>query len=185
MKAIYDWVKNIVVFYILMTAVLHLLPKNSYQKYVRFFGGLLLVVLLLTPLLEFLFQEDYLLNRITYESFWQQVDTVKLDVDGMEELQQQAYLAEYEKAIAGDVALLAQGEELTVEEASVTLNEDYSISAVTLTVRLTAQKEGILIEKITLSDNSRDYPQVVKLRKKIMEFYQVTDRQIQIIVKEG
>lgn len=185
MGAIYNWVKNIVVFYILMTAVLHLLPKSSYQKYVRFFSGLLLVVLLLTPLLEFLFKEDYLLNRISYESFWQQADTVKLDVSGMEEIQQNAYKREYERAIAGDMALLVQGEEITVESAAVTLGEDYTISSVDLTVRLTGQKEGILIEKITLGDNSRDYPQVVKIKEKLMDFYEVSDHQIQITVKEG
>ncbi len=184
MEAIYGWVKNIVVFYILMTAVLHLLPKSSYQKYVRFFGGLLLVVMLLTPLLEFLFKEDYLFNQISYEAFWQQADTVKLDVEGMEEFQRRAYLSEYERAIAGDVALLAQEEELAVEEASVTLNEDYSLALVALTVRLT-EGEGMHIEKITLGDNSREYPQVMKLKEKIMDFYEVTDRQIRITVKEG
>ena len=37
MGYIYAWVKNLVCFYILLTVVLHLLPKDNYQKYVRFF----------------------------------------------------------------------------------------------------------------------------------------------------
>lgn len=39
MGYIYSWVKNLVCFYILLTVVLHLLPKENYQKYVRFFSG--------------------------------------------------------------------------------------------------------------------------------------------------
>ncbi len=184
MEAIYNWVKNIVIFYILMTAVLHLLPKSSYQKYVRFFGGLLLVVLLLTPLMELIFKEDYLLNQISYESFWQEVDTVRLDVEGMEAKQQQAYIEEYEKAIAGDVALMARKEELTVQGVRVELSEDLSLVQIGLDVSLTGE-EGIFIKKVTFQDGSSQYPQVAALKEKIMDFYRLEENQIQIAVGEG
>ena len=73
MDLIYDWVKNLVFFYVMFTAVLHLLPKNSYHKYIKFFGGLLLVVMLLTPVLDLIFDPNYLLEQIGFEKFWTQV----------------------------------------------------------------------------------------------------------------
>lgn len=48
-EEIYQWMKNLAVFYILFTAVLHLVPDSKYEKYVRFFMGLLLIVMLCTP----------------------------------------------------------------------------------------------------------------------------------------
>lgn len=185
MQGIYDWIKNLVYFYILMTAVLHLLPKSNYQKYVRFFGGLLLVVLLVSPVLEFFRHPDVLLERISYESFWQEMDTVRLDLAGLEELQQTAYREEYEKAIAKDISLMAQEENLQTLSAEVKLSRDCRVTSVALSVIPDGGEEGVLIEKITFQDNSSPYPGVRELKQKIVEFYEVADSQVQIMVQEG
>lgn len=185
MTVIFDWVKNIVFFYIIMTAILYLLPKNNYQKYVRFFGGMILVVMLITPLLELVYRPDYLLDKISYESFWQEMDEIQLDVTGMEQQQKQAFQKEYEAAIGEDIVQMAEAEEIVVNDVSVQLSEEYELKQVSLNVRLKESSEGIQIEKITLADNSKEYPDVWELKKKIMEFYEVEDSQIQITVQEG
>ena len=183
MELLYGWVKNIVVFYILMTAVLHMLPKSSYQKYVRFFGGLLLVVLLLTPLLALVRQQDTLLSHVSYESFRQQMDTIQLDTQDLSRTQKTVYQKEYGKAIGNDIALMAQDQELTVEHVQVELTENYEIKNVAMEVRLTGQEEGISVEKIILKDNSQDYPAVVKFKERLTDFYKIEDDQIQIAVR--
>lgn len=48
-EEIYSWMKNLAVFYILLTAVLHLVPDRKYERYVRFFMGLLLILMMCTP----------------------------------------------------------------------------------------------------------------------------------------
>lgn len=185
MDLLYGWVKNLVCFYILMTAVLHLLPSGSYRKYVRFFGGLLLVILLLSPILEWFRDPDLLLQKVSYESFWQEMDTVRLDVKGMEKVQQQAYKKEYEKAIANDIALMAEESSFTVLSSQAELTEDYRLAWVDLSLLPKDQEGEVLVEKITFSDNSREYPGVLELKQRIMEFYQVKEEQIQIMVQEG
>lgn len=52
LQAIYRWMQNLAVYMVLVTAFLQALPENSYRKYVRFFCGLLLVVLLIQPVLN-------------------------------------------------------------------------------------------------------------------------------------
>lgn len=42
-EELYQWMENLAVFYILFTALLHLVPDGKYEKYVRFFMGLLLI----------------------------------------------------------------------------------------------------------------------------------------------
>lgn len=49
MQEILDMVRYVAVFYLLEQMVLNLLPGKIYEKYVRFYLGLLLVLLLLQP----------------------------------------------------------------------------------------------------------------------------------------
>lgn len=46
----YEWIRNIAFYMILTTVLLEALPACTYQKYIRFFTGLILVLLLMTPI---------------------------------------------------------------------------------------------------------------------------------------
>jgi len=52
MQEILDMVRYVAVFYLLEQMVLNLIPGKMYEKYVRFYLGLLLVILLLQPALR-------------------------------------------------------------------------------------------------------------------------------------
>ena len=49
---VYNWVKNLAFFAILSTAVLQMIPDQGFQKYVRFFTGLLMVSMLILPIFK-------------------------------------------------------------------------------------------------------------------------------------
>lgn len=51
---IYEWLWNFVCYMILVTALIQALPENSYQKYIRFFSSLILVLILASPVLRIL-----------------------------------------------------------------------------------------------------------------------------------
>lgn len=48
-EEMYGWMECLAVFYILFTTVLHLVPTGKYERYVRFFMGLLLILMMCTP----------------------------------------------------------------------------------------------------------------------------------------
>ena len=52
MQAILNMVRMIAVFYLLEQMVLQLIPGERYERYVRFYLGLLLVLLLLQPVFQ-------------------------------------------------------------------------------------------------------------------------------------
>lgn len=56
---LYEWLKDVSFYLILVTAVLYVLPSNSYRKYIRFFTGLVLIILLLNPVLSLFGMEKY------------------------------------------------------------------------------------------------------------------------------
>jgi len=54
---LYEWLRNISYYLILVTAVTYVLPSGSYRKYIRFFTGLVLIAMLLMPVIDLLRKE--------------------------------------------------------------------------------------------------------------------------------
>lgn len=52
MKVLYQWVENLAFYMVLVTAVLRILPGKEYEKYVRVFLGILLILFLMLPLMK-------------------------------------------------------------------------------------------------------------------------------------
>lgn len=48
-EALYSWVESLVCYYILLSAVTKLLPDNSFKKYIQYYLGLLLILVMLAP----------------------------------------------------------------------------------------------------------------------------------------
>ena len=51
---LYEWLRDISYYLILVTAVTYVLPSNAYRKYIRFFTGLVLILILMAPMLQLL-----------------------------------------------------------------------------------------------------------------------------------
>ncbi len=57
-EAIYEWMKNLAIFYIFLTVVMNLVPNSQYGEYLKFFMGLILILMVLSPLLQILQLKD-------------------------------------------------------------------------------------------------------------------------------
>ena len=73
-EAFYQWVKTLAVFYILFSAVLHLIPDPKYERYIRSFMGLLLIYILCTPVFAVFGREER-----TGGNFFRQIYTGNAD----------------------------------------------------------------------------------------------------------
>ncbi len=62
LEEIYGWIQNISVYLIVTAAIMHAIPGREYEKYVRFFSGLVLILLLFTPLLKLTGKEEIFEN---------------------------------------------------------------------------------------------------------------------------
>ena len=72
MKELYQWLQDLAVYLILVSAILQALPQESYQKYIRFFSGLVLIILLMTPLLRLTDMEDSFRSRVQEQNMEQE-----------------------------------------------------------------------------------------------------------------
>ena len=51
-EVLYDWVRNLVLYQILISIVMNLIPQNVYVKYIRFFLGMLFIIIAMQPVLK-------------------------------------------------------------------------------------------------------------------------------------
>ena len=49
---IYQWMQRVAYYLVIVTALLHIVPNPEYRRYIRFFTGLILVLLLAGPILS-------------------------------------------------------------------------------------------------------------------------------------
>ncbi len=47
-----EWMENLSFYIIIVTVAMQLLPNNSYKKYIDFFTGLILILMLASPILK-------------------------------------------------------------------------------------------------------------------------------------
>ena len=51
---IYEWIENVAFYMVLVVAFMQMIPGESYKKYIRFFVGLILILMLTGPLFKLL-----------------------------------------------------------------------------------------------------------------------------------
>ena len=80
---LYEWIRNVAFYLVLVTALLHVLPRSGYQKYIRFFTGLVLILLVLAPVLKLYQMEEELRDAYRDDSWLEQLE----EIEGVEEIQ--------------------------------------------------------------------------------------------------
>ncbi len=181
MSYIYTWVKNLVCFYLLLTVVLHLLPQKSYQKYVRFFAGMLLTILVVSPVLSLMGSEEALRTKISQAEIFQDLDNIKLDTEHLEMAQKEIYLREYENALEMDVGRIVEQKQLVPKEVRVRLSKDYEVESIEMTVAF-GEDDSMFMQKAFYENDSTEYPKVYELKQNLMEYYRLDESQISIAI---
>lgn len=87
MEALYEWIRGIAYYLILVTAVFQVLAGRNYHRYVRLFTGIILIVLILKPFAQVM--------GMTSEAFWEETvrkydQTVNQMKEKVEELEEEA-----------------------------------------------------------------------------------------------
>ncbi|MCI5700426.1 MAG: stage III sporulation protein AF [Lachnospiraceae bacterium] len=85
MELIYEWMRNLVFYSLLVSVVMNVLPDSEYQKYIRFFLGMLLIIVVITPVLQILGLDETLAanyNILSLEESWQEtMDQVEINLE--------------------------------------------------------------------------------------------------------
>ena len=90
---LYEWIRNVAFYIVIITAIIQILPNDTYKKYIHFFTGLVLILLLMTPLLKILGM-DNLSSPLRQERFEQKLEEIEKETQYLQEVQFEDYLHE-------------------------------------------------------------------------------------------
>lgn len=107
MSGLYHWVGNIAFYLIFMTVIGSILPSRKYDKYVRLFAGMVLILLVLKPLTSGLRLEDKIAYSFEANTFRSESQELEDQILGIEKQRFEEMIANYEEAVEKDVAAMA------------------------------------------------------------------------------
>lgn len=180
-ELIYGWMKNLAYFFIFMTAVLNCLPDNRYRKYVRFFLGLLLIIILSKPLTKLLNLDQILEESVSRGLLDTEVEGMedRISLDG----QQEQYLIQgYEAEVANQVRSFLRERGITPVDTSVELREaDLSVEKISLTVELNT--DDILYQSEVETEKEALKSKMEGIKKELSEVYQLELDHIDVAIQ--
>lgn len=205
MEEIYSWIKNILVYMIINTIIMNLLGNKSYKKYISIVSGMILVLIVITPVIKLMKLEDSLDYYLKANEFSIEASDFKNDLKRVEERQKDALFAAEKEKIRVQVEQLLSEESLTLKSFEVVfeLDPESADFAKIKVMKLTADRiddggkdeaGSISIEEIevyriiigTSIDNSEQSvpsPLEIRVKNKLSDFYNLEQGNINISVQ--
>lgn len=86
-EVIYAWIRNMVFYQLLISIVMNLIPNDTYQKYIRFFLGMLFIVIAIQPVLQILHVSESMDLQYIQEMVEQELkeNSLEFDMEGWQE----------------------------------------------------------------------------------------------------
>lgn len=142
---IYQWMKNLAFFHVLTTTVLHILPDKRYGQYIRLFMGLLLALMICTPVFALVGKSSELLNG--FQKYYGEEEQARMEneAEGIRKtFLREAYKKELEKQIRrllSDAGIFS--EKISGVEAEITAEKKLLVK-INLKAAITeSQKEAV------------------------------------------
>ncbi len=52
LENVYSWIENLTFYMVIMVAAIQIIPGENYKKYIRFFIGLILILMVISPFMK-------------------------------------------------------------------------------------------------------------------------------------
>lgn len=206
MELIYTWIRNIVIYMLLNTVIMNLVGGKNYKKYVSIVSGMILVLIVIAPIMDFMKIEDKLNLFLDKNDFSIETSNFKTDLSRMEEAGRKAIFAEYQEKIRRQVEAVLAEEKLMMTDFDLELNQDTESPEfgsilrmdVTATTEYDDQKEedkrllidDIEINHIEINEKEADTgktpsPLEIIMKKRLSDFYNIEQGNININIQGG
>ena len=99
MKAVENWVRDIVFYMIFVTMVMNLLPDPKYEKYLRLFAGAVMILLAFGPVLRITGMETAMAGIFEKITFENDVRTLKEELGAADERRIREFYGRYRASV--------------------------------------------------------------------------------------
>lgn len=169
MKAVYEWVQDLVIYMIFVTMAMNLLPDKKYEKYLRLFAGALFILIMTGPLTRVTGLDAALAGTFEKLSFENDVKTLKEELEDADGQRISRFYEQYRKMMENDIRKTVEETSLECADVSVELKENGTdagtIRHVMIHVKGNRETAG--------SD-------IAEIRRKIGAYYGLEERELEI-----
>ena len=225
MDQLFEWIRNITYYLIFITVAENLLPNKKYEKYLKFFAGMVLILLVLKPVTGGLRLDDTLAYYFESISLKKEAGELTGKISQMEQTRLERMISGYEDAVGTDLESMAETEGFYCRKTSATINRDQESEQFghveKISLVLTSDKDKMQAEaaanvgngvdpvtkveeignnKITVTESdqssetkaenkekeeSKENSSISGLRKRIAEYYDLEEQDIEIQMEDG
>lgn len=182
---IMELVKSLVFYLIFVTLVNHLIGDSVYSRYVKFFLGLLLMLLLITPVQRVFSSDDNLEYYLNWNMFKAQLEDADVYLEEADQNRDALLMSEYETTLKEQIKEEVEAAGYVFGDGKITFgtNEAFGrVENVKVWVGKKGREEGkITIEKVSLSDGVEI--KADDLKKNIADTFQIKEGQVQVYKK--
>lgn len=142
MEQVENWVRNIVCYLIFLTLICNLLPSGKYEKYVRLFGGMVLILVVIQPFTSSLQLDEKIAYYFETFSFQEEMSGLKEELGEMDRQRAETITKEYEQAAASDVERMAKEAGFSPVSVEVDIDSDQESETFGMVVKVSLVVEG-------------------------------------------
>lgn len=192
MNALFDWIRGIAAFLVLTGIFLQLVPEGSYRKYLRFFAGLILMILICRPLLQAGKLEEWFLRQVDQAALEQNRAELEADLLRAEGDRQERLESKYQELIREQVVDIAGPKGYQVLECRALLQLDAEagdfgqVKKLEVCLLPAAAAAEILVEPIKIGGESPETGEheVTEIRQELLQLYGLEEDGLTLQVRE-
>ena len=123
-EALLGWARNIIYYMVFLSLAEHLLAGSSYGRYLRLFGGLVLVLVVLGPFGSLGDWEKQVSSLFDQFTFRQESRELKKEIFGMEEKRLAGITGQYRENVEKEITALVKAQGIVCSQVSVQMEEN-------------------------------------------------------------
>ncbi len=90
---LYEWMRSLAYYMVLMTAVIQVIPNKQYKKYIQFYMGLIIVLMLCSPLIKILGMEEGLFTLYQTNAYQLEMQELEEKTEYLKEVELDEYIS--------------------------------------------------------------------------------------------
>ena len=175
-----QWVKNIAIFYIIASLIMHLIPGKDYQKYIKLFLGIITIVLFMKPLGDVFSLGDNYEKYLNGNYNFQMQESLKNELRIVDELQKEAVIGDYKDKIKENIKTYIESLEIKYidSDIEIELNEQKSNFGGITSIHVYVDNES----PADITVNPSEELISIEIKKYLANFYNLDKRNINVYI---
>ncbi len=181
-----SWIKGVAIFYIIAALILNIVPNEKNKKYIRFFLGIVMIIMLVKPIGKIFGVDDDFFEYFNIESNKVMSKELKEKLYNAEEYRKQEVAADYTGQIKDSIKEYIESLGWYYIDSDIEIDTDENSAGFgtikMISVDISKEKaEEIHIDKVTLKRNNSEEELIsIEIKKYLANFYNLDKRNIYV-----